>query len=164
MDFNAVNTITVILWQKLATSSIRMVYGNNDTGDAFWYNKDTGNNEKQNVYLGATTTPGYHNSNTALTANTWQHVGFVYNGSSVLFYLAGNADGGGNTTGNLGWLNTEAWTMGARDSRNGYYADGLFSEYAIFSRALDSTEINDIMDNGLAPVAAGRTRRFFMVN
>ena len=39
--------------------------------------------------------------------------------------------------------------------------NGDVDEVAIFDDVLDSTDVNDIMDNGLVQVAAGRTRRMF---
>jgi len=41
---------------------------------------------------------------------------------------------------------------------------GKQTETSIFSRELSSTEINDIMDNGLVGTAGGAVRRFFLVS
>jgi len=157
-DLEYVDTITVTIWQKLTDTTERQVFVNNDTQDTLWYTKDEGGNNKQNVYLGKTTSPGYHNSDTALTANSWQHCAFTYNGSNVVFYLDGVNDGGGSTTGNIGWNWSADWTLGTRRDYGltpKFCCDGYLSETAIFSRVLNSTEINDIMDNGLAPVVGG---------
>jgi len=89
----------------------------------------------------------------------WHHIALV-NAS------AGNATGyldGVEITGTV-WSGTSGTAHGeiGRGEDDTRTFDGSIDEAALFSRALDSTEINAIMDNGLAGTVV--TRRIIMIS
>lgn len=105
-------------------------------------------------------------SATTIQASIWQHIAVVYNGTDIRIYLDGTLDSNGA-------LNPLAYTsgifngaaafyLGLQDGSSGYY-DGLMDEVAIFNRALSSTEVADIFNDGIQdpPVGGqGTIRRF----
>ena len=99
-----------------------------------------------------------------IAANTWVHIACTIQGSSnIQIYVNGSADsaaysgsGGamayrGNSTGAA-----SDWPVIGRDTAGAYssYA-GRIDELAQFSRVLSSTEINNIMNNGLQSAEGG---------
>jgi hypothetical protein len=93
--------------------------------------------------------------NTIISVNNWYHLGFVYNDAgspeaSAALYLNGVLE-----------HSITSWYEANLDPDNmilGNYCakfDGDEDEIAFFNDMLTSTEINDIMDNGLVGAAAG---------
>lgn len=89
-----------------------------------------------------------HENNTALTNTTWNHYAVVSNALSLTFYLGGATDGT-NSIGGSGILTR----MGTDSGANEEPLLARVDELAIFTRALNSTEVNDIKDNGLKGIA-----------
>lgn len=106
-------------------------------------------------------TPGFKSSNkTSFTANFHHVAGVWATSSSRIVYLDGVA--GTEETTTVTPDNEDRTAIGAfRDSTDLGYMKGDIDEVGIFDLALDGTDINDIMDNGLVQVVTGRTRRFF---
>jgi len=93
----------------------------------------------------------------SVTTGAWKHVAVTWDGTtnsnSVFMYVNGvDLEVSASTSG------------GTRRSDATYYKyisgsyDGKLTENAIFSAVLDSTDINDIMDNGLLQAATARRR------
>jgi hypothetical protein len=107
---------------------------------------------------GTTVTTSTAIGGTSLSAGTGYFLACVYDDTDIKIYLNANIDSNGadnpkTYSSGLNNSNTE-FTIGARDDNFpccGYndYADGLIDEVGIFDVALDGTDINDIMDNGL---------------
>ena len=106
------------------------------------------------MYLGSTTTPGYHNSTTAVTYGSYQHIAVTYNGTTITFYKDGSAIGTGSTTGNVGSVTD--FRIGRHGFTAAYPYSGNIDELALFTDAKSITDINDIMDNGLVQTSAHR--------
>lgn len=103
-------------------------------------------------------------NNTPVANDTWTHVVAIRTGTQQLDIFADGVECSYSTTADAANLITSA-----RPYLIGQYAgpsttlgwNGSIGEQAAFDKSLDSTDINDIMDNGLVQAAAGRTRRFF---
>ena len=102
----------------------------------------------------------YLSGATHLSVNStiWYHCVFTFNNTTkkVNLYLNGSTDvAEGTWTGEAPESGGVATGIGLAKCIN-----GLQTETAIFDRVLTSTEINDIMDNGLKPSVAGAVRGF----
>ncbi len=134
------------------------------------YNFGAANQRQYLLQLGGTSEAAFSISNdgtafniaiagTIVGTGAWHHIAGVYNDIDIRVYLDGVLDTSANnpqahTTG----INnsTAIFQVGAllnNNSPNNFF-DGLIDDAGVFDRDLSSTEINDIMDNGLAPVAA----------
>lgn len=99
----------------------------------------------------------------ALSATTWTHVCLWWDGTNLKYWKNGTDTVSAAKTGppkNYGY-DTRIGQLG--EYTDGQFWDGLITEVAIFSRDLDSTEINDIMDNGLVGSAATAYQGWYTV-
>ena len=112
---------------------------------------------KMNFALGNSTSPYNYvcASNSALSATTWYHVAGVFGGvSGMILYIDGVAQT--DTDAHQGGLNRAAAVMFVGALRDGLWEfQGDIDEVGIFNDRKDSTDIDDIMCNGL--VQAGTT-------
>jgi len=104
------------------------------------------------AYLYGTSNPGYHISNSTVSLNTWHHVGYTYNGSSVIFYIDGVQSGTISDTGNMGWGGgtQRKYSIGGENS-DGFdfrYFNGSIDEVAVWNRTLSSSEILNLYKRG----------------
>lgn len=96
------------------------------------------------------------------SAGTWYHLAVVYDDIKVYLYLNGSLDNGTGAPETGGICNGDAsFLIGGN---GGGYSDGLIDDVGIFSSDLDSTDINDIMDNGLVQAAASTRNRLMLIN
>ena len=96
----------------------------------------------------------------------WTHVAGTYDGINIRTWIAGSNDGVTPASSNL-TANADSLTIGANSDNSVFEFDGRIDEVAIFSDLLTSTEINDIMDNGLvsaAPPAAVDDSQVFLIS
>jgi len=87
-----------------------------------------------------------------LTVDTWVATACVFDyDTSNTLYFNGISKGVGNGTDPIAWANdtAAAVTIGNTNAGDWEGCDSYVTEVALFSRTLSSTEINDIMDNGL---------------
>lgn len=94
---------------------------------------------------------------------TWVHIAGVYNDTDIRVYYNGSLDSNGadnpKTYSSGIYAGSATCRIGRTDLSSGEaqgYFDAYICEIAIFDRALSSTEINDIMDNGLTSSAITR--------
>lgn len=152
LDFDRTTTFISVLNRFLSSTTItnfaisawvrpRSLYGivlNYNANSGINYYAGVGSFvTKQRVYVGGTPFPG-NDSNTNLTANTWQHICVTRLGSTITFYRNGAADGvvtdsripiHGNELSLGGWSNgTETF-------------DGLIDDWRFFLRALSAFEV-----------------------
>lgn len=109
--------------------------------------------------------------NNSISLNEWNHIGIIREGSQTAanthIYVNGVEVSYATTTdGTVGDPGTLAITIGARGGTYDRSFDGYWSETALFSsNSYDSTDINDIMDNGLVQEATPATRnRYIFIN
>ena len=86
---------------------------------------------------------------------TWNHYAFTYDtdDNKVVSYLNGVAGGNPESEGTDLSTDDNQFCLGS-DYNQSTYAELQMDEFASFSIALDSTDINDIMDNGLVQAAS----------
>ncbi len=101
---------------------------------------------------------------------SWYHVAVVYNDIDIRLYQNGvvDANGAANpdafTTGSIDTSHVVMIGCGEYNSSLSGYWDGLIDDVAIFDDDLSSTEVNDIMDNGLAPAVVAAAAQVIRVN
>jgi hypothetical protein len=94
--------------------------------------------DKIDFYFG-----GDHESNTALSRDTWHHIAVVNNAGSVTFYLDGNSDG---TAASGPSFNADG--MGCDGGTGGECFVGYQDDVRLYTRALSSTDITDLYAYG----------------
>ena len=95
-----------------------------------------------------------------ISAGTWYHVCMVYNDTNMQLYRNGSTDGSayGYTAGIADTNSTFVIGGNIESGSPTDYYDGLIDEVGIFDTALDSTDINDIMNNGLFEIEVASHR------
>ena len=129
--------LSIFTWIKLGTAEGKQVIANVHSGDQFWFVFDNSGNDKINVYLAGTSSPGYHNSDRVIPRDGWHHVGFTYDGATLTQYLDGAPNGTVATTGVL--ASSNLIRIGASTTVN--YLDAELDEFKIYDKALSQTEI-----------------------
>lgn len=99
-------------------------------------------------------------STTNLTLDSWDHVAMVWSQNNTIdLYLNGvevSYDSQGTETDAI--INSsDSLYLGTYYNRSGRTIEGWLDEVALFDRTINSTEINDAMDNGLAAAVGGWT-------
>lgn len=93
-----------------------------------------------------------------IAVDTWSHLACTYDGSDIRSYFDGSVE---TTTAKTGAItNTSlAFVVGALDTVPNDPSDGLIDETWFFSRKLETAEVVDLMDNGIAAFrSTGRNR------
>lgn len=160
------NDITIILWANKDAaydSDMALVTESWDT-EATWnapyWRYGFAQSASNQPYFGKTTSGAFTVSIYAsagwFTDSTWKNYALTRSGSNTGFYSngSGNSGGAGLNAGDIDSGNNIPPTLGIQSTYAvGSSFKGYMTEVAIFSRVLSSTEINDIMDNGLAGAA-----------
>lgn len=151
---NGVKNFTISTWVNLrATTSYMRIFdfGSGNTTN-YMYLTPTGNNDGAKGLAFGITTSGWSNEEkaqkgTALTTNAWKHVTVVLNGNTVTMYENG-LKVGENTS-----LTLNPTSLGATTANyigKGQFADptinALFSDFRIYNRALDASEVAGLMN------------------
>ncbi len=97
----------------------------------------------------------------SIGTGTLTHVAAVYNGSTGEIFLDGVSDVVDNSPGTPA-ANSDEFRLGL-GSTGGENWDGIMDEAAVFSRDLSSSEINDIMDNGLEAFISPPRNRLIII-
>lgn len=163
---NFTSAISMVSWIKLDATGSREIFIGKGTfieaaDSQYWLEvRDTG---RIGFYL-SDNSPADHlliGTTTIVSDTNWHFITGTYDGTTQKVYVDGVIDG---TT--LTWsvnLNVAVGKL-FRFSRGGelgsLFFDGSMDEVVMFDDALTSTEINDIMDNGLKPGAARRMWTF----
>ena len=168
----SVSYITSVLWiyPETTMAATETYFSRHQASSPYgpWDMRRHGDSDRYGVSY-ATVTPGNTwaeiYSDSASDVDEWVHLAFTWGGTAgqALIYVNGIEETNyksGNTIsgvlhGTAGDLN-----MGRNPSYSRYF-DGKITEAAIFDEVKDSTDINDIMENGLVQVAT--SRRFIIV-
>jgi len=134
---------TMLVWLVLGTTEGKqVVFIDFGVDNKIWFTIDNDGSEKQNIYLGNTTTPGYHNSTTSITRGVLSQIGFTYN-NGITFYLNGNPDGTGATTGSLGYsVTTDGQTRFGANTVAANELDANLIYAVIYNRCLSASEVS----------------------
>lgn len=129
-----------------------------------WYVDDTAVSEGMSLNIGDGTLEFENSDADIIAVGSWYHIATMLDdaANTVTFYVNG-VEKGTPTNSNTPTASGVNATIGDRDdiARN---FDGDIDELAYFDRTLDSTEMNDIMDNGLAGETAKPQLIFIMEN
>ena len=93
--------------------------------------------------------------NTLLQANTWYHVAFTYDGSTIIFYVNGKFDGSHKYSGQVNvndYVIVGAWSLEGASGPTihaNYKLDGYINDFRIYDHVLSAKEIKEI-SKGLA--------------
>lgn len=167
------SAISVVFWVDTDSRNVydRLV-AKDGSGAGQWHIRWEQSNQDYLEFIkdGATDLRVATNSH-GITDNTpggWYHVAMTWDGSitaaNVHFYVTGSELAYTTQTNGASLVSDAAlnFFIGNRVGAD-RALDGQMTEVAVFDDVLTSTEVNDIMDNGLAGAVAGRTRRFFVV-
>lgn len=88
-------------------------------------------------------TDQYFNSAINISVNTWHHVAFTFDGTTMRTFIDGVAAGTKSVSGTM-FDSTAPIEIGARN--NAHFFDGTIDEVRFWNRALSETEINDGMN------------------
>ena len=97
-------------------------------------------------------TDKFFNSTTNISANTWHHVAFTFDGTTMSTFIDGVAAGTNSVTGAM-FDSTAPIEIGSRD--NAHFFDGTIDEVRFWNRALSVTEINNGMNSQVPSSATG---------
>ena len=124
-----------------------------------------------NSNSGADTNPGRITNNNIYTDSVWAHTAVLKDDNSITattlhIYVDGVEATYAQTTNGVGTLTSDGSYTLMLGNRNGSDRtfNGDITENAFFKRVISSTEINDIMDNGLVGGGAPAARRLIMVS
>lgn len=87
-------------------------------------------------------------ADTPVSAGTWVHLAFVYDGSELIIYRDAESDCTPTSFSSAVFDSTSEFRLG-RHPENTWPYDGLMDEVLVFNRALTATQINDIYTNGI---------------
>ncbi len=172
--FGANQPISIVFWMKSAETSVA-----GDQSIVAKYNRLDNNrqyivridNSSAEVIIFALSSTGSSATScigaTKVTTQAYIHVGCVYDDTDQRIYINGVLDSNGASnpfTYSSGIAEkTAAFTIGSRNDSSPQYYDGKLDDAGIFDIATDSTEVNDIMDNGLSPVAITGAGQVIMI-
>ena len=162
------DSITIVIWAKVEGSQSDGRIITKHLGDVPNYGwvvrQDETNHVRFSVVTDDDAWSDLDTANNTLPDNTWVHIAITYDTANVKAFLGGvestDTEGPAGRTGDLQDLSQPLF-IGFTGRGSGYH-EGPITESAIFSRALNSTELNDIIDNGLEGAVAV-ARRIFLV-
>lgn len=106
-------------------------------------NTGDGSNRTYNAYCGST----------LLSANTWYHVAFTYDGSTIKFYVNGNLDGTHSYTGQVNvedYVFIGAWSFEYSNSSSTIYGSyklhGYMNDFRIYDHVITEKDIDKIIN------------------
>ena len=152
-NLSALNSFTVVAWVNPTglTAADQYQIVTRDAGSPnrewqFCITPDASHvNTMRVVAFSSPTTFSVVYSNTSLSNSSWQHAAFTYNGSNVIFYLNGLADG--NPACSQIITNTASTTDIGDQNGSGFFK-GNIDDVAIFNRVLTATEIFQLYLSG----------------
>lgn len=132
--------IAIVTWLNVSTTREQWLVAQ---GTAIIL-RDTAN--KAQFILNAFPTNDRVTSTGNIGTGSYAHIAGVYYGTNLVIYINGVEEGSVTPTGTY----TDVGTPYLVATGGGTHVLGDMDEIAIFTRSLDSTEVNDIKDNGLA--------------
>ena len=138
---NGLNAVTIEAWFKYTNSNTwSWIYGG---GPGWNYNPGMCVKSGSNVmrYHWRTTADSFYTRDGSITLNpnTWYHIAYVYDGSTIKCYINGAVDFSKSSSGTIVAPLTQAIGAGYWDNREYFY--GSIDEVCIYNRALTVEEI-----------------------
>ncbi len=103
---------------------------------------------------GVTTSSGrtYFDGGSGLTDGNWHHIGFTFDGSTMVMYVDGRVV---NTRNNITGTLTSSFSyrrIGQFGNNTGYFANGYIDEVRVYNRALATDEVTKLYQYAPGPV------------
>ena len=146
--FNSGSSLTAVMgqhrYQQATGMGITMLTLSSTTGKL---SVNTGNGNSDGAGNGGRTYNTY-TGNTVLNANTWYHVGYTYDGTTIKLYVNGKLDGT-HTVANLAvpedYIQIGGWSLtGASTIYGGYHMVGEFADARAYDHTLSLKEIKEL--------------------
>jgi hypothetical protein len=169
-DINGADqAFSIVLWIKPGTLTrnnlVSKTNFNSNQRSLLTY-VDTAGHVRIILYPSGTST-GSGSAQTAdslVAEDTWSHVAFVYDDTTLKIYINGDEEASTNYSSGLYNSNAQ-FQIGERADGGDDPYDGLIDDVGLFDRALSESEIDDIIANGLTTYSTPATsRRFVSVN
>ena len=147
-QFNSGSSLTAVMGQhrylQATGMGITMLTLSSTTGKL---SVNTGNGNGDGLGNGGRTYNTY-TGNTVLNANTWYHVGYTYDGTTIKLYVNGKLDGT-HTVANLAvpedYLQIGGWSFtGTSTVYGGYHMVGEFADARAYDHTLSLKEIKEL--------------------
>ncbi|MFC1648431.1 LamG-like jellyroll fold domain-containing protein [Nanoarchaeota archaeon] len=142
-SLNASQEITIMAWIKPSSLS-----GRNDIfkkSTAYWFNLQ--NTGKLNTYLeGISPSPGYYESTSSVSVDSWSHIATTYNGSEIKQYINGSLDT--THTGLSGLISYSTSPINIGFHSGGAAFNGTLDEIRIYTTTLSTEQIQAIYNSG----------------
>ena len=164
---NTWDGVTLVTWVYWTSSDrdYNVIQSNQKAGDPYWRMGIEPDDDKLRFAINPNGSDIGHLAG-VVTQDEWHHAAGTYNATTgdIKIYNNGVVDDG-YTPGATGWDSSGQvypTVLGHNAQKDNNEYEGRQTQVGLFSTVHDSTDINDMMDNGLYQVAAaGRTRRFF---
>lgn len=148
--------LSFVAWVKVSSASTQYdILGGNNAQSYFYFFINSSNrlqvHKRNAVDMGT--------SSGAIGTN-FAHVAFTYDASgNYVFYINGSASGSGTSSQTFTYA--DGVYLGQQSSSSAFFS-GLIAEPAMFNVALSSTQVNEIMNNGLAGTYGGSPASQFL--
>lgn len=136
------------------SNNYRWISKTTQDSNVYGYNFGTTNTGNVWAQLRAPTTLRAHTFATALSALTWYHVVFTFDGSSnmngLTAYINASADPNPASATLAAWTVTDPLIFGARGSSGGttFHFPGWMNQTAVFNKELSSAEVTELYNGG----------------
>ncbi|HDH00307.1 MAG TPA: PEP-CTERM sorting domain-containing protein [Nitrospirae bacterium] len=92
-------------------------------------------------------------SDTVISADSWHHLVFTYDGPGYNFYLDGTLDGSGSLSTTIRDIDSSPqFYIGARGDRQpGEFYEGIIDDIRIYDRALSGSEVQELTNLVVVP-------------
>jgi hypothetical protein len=147
-------SVSISAWINMdttpTTNDIHTVVNNRDTSagnNAYALNvndNDADGNTVARFSIGPTFVPV--DGSTTLNTGTWYHLCGVYDGSSVVIYVDGSADGSASSSQTLETPDSSRIAQGSAGSVRHF--DGRVDDVRVYNKGLSSSEVSDLYNNG----------------
>lgn len=147
------NAISICTWVNLSVSQSLQMFINRATSSVAgneWWSLNTSNMQPR-ALIGDTATVTNVLGPTALQLNTWYHLAFTFNGSSILLYQNGVVVASGTRTmtfaSDTSGIVIGANAQGLNDTNIQEFAQGYLEDMRLYNRILGINEIVTIMNS-----------------
>lgn len=147
---------TITVWVKLGKKDWQLIIQKNVNGSKNVNNYSLYTEPAGRVNFNFFTDGGALNllkGTTPVTDESWHHIAVTYDGSVMKLYVDGDPDGETQTSAKP-IHNTDPLVIGGDDRGAGVQVNGDLDEIGLFNLALSENDIKEIMERGLAQIAA----------
>lgn len=141
--------LTILMWVKFNSFTlgdqriISKATSHSVQDHWFMFSGNNSNQMRARLKTGGSTTTHYENSST-INIGQWYHMGFVYNGSNIIFYRDGAQGGSSSKTGTINTSASVGVHIADNPGTDRKELDGSIEDCRIYKRALSIEEIQTI--------------------